>query len=171
MPEFPAAIQYQQMSKASILERLAHTLRHYSRLQRDLKTVQTETDSLILPQGFEHPSPTTTGIAPGPFSVPHNIDGSSPEVKNIYFKVDGCRRHLQQITEQVEAKRSKTAASEERRLKIQEELRGEKEKLAEIQSQAKISEERSRKILEANKKEYENLRAELIRLRAVQVAG
>lgn len=48
---------------------------------------------------------------------------------------------------------------------MQEELRGEKEKLAEMQSQAKISEERSRKTLKANKKEYKNLRAKLIRLR------
>lgn len=123
VPEFPAAVQYQQMSKASILERLAHTLRHYSRLQRDLETVQTETDSLMLPQGFEHPSPTTTGTAPGPFSAPHGIDGSSPEVENICFKVDACRRHLQQITEQLEAERSKTAASEEKRLKMQEDAR------------------------------------------------
>lgn len=91
-------------------------------------------------------------------SIVRDVPGSTDTV-SIHLP------NLQQITEQLVAEKGKTAALEKKILEMQDEMRDEKKRLGEIQSQTEMSVERSRKALEKSQKEYENVRAELIRLR------
>lgn len=69
-------------------------------------------NDLIPSQLFESPSPVATGTDPGFISMAHGFDGSSPSVENIRVRMDKFRKYNQQLIEQVEAEKGKTAASE-----------------------------------------------------------